>query len=187
MPLAILASRNTTGSLEWLAASLQRNGRAILVGDLTPGRPWGYEGFEISGEERYLLVPNQILSLEPGKPLVRLGCGGRSALPRAPSQANLGCCAGYLGWAANFWTNPSAPASKRIASPWSKPSQPCSKNLEPRGNRLNGRQNDEFNNPRALHFSASGHFVRPKLAGGRTPHALGAGIGRKSRNARGWL
>ncbi len=73
MPLAILVDRTTNGSLEWLAASLQRNGRALLVGGLTTGRPWGYDGFEIPGEERYLLVPSQILSLEPGKPLVRLG------------------------------------------------------------------------------------------------------------------
>ncbi len=70
MPLAVLVDTNTRGSLEWLAASLQANQRAVIVGGLTPGEPWGYEGFELPHEERFLVIPSKRMGITPDRSLV---------------------------------------------------------------------------------------------------------------------
>ncbi|MEM1294415.1 MAG: S41 family peptidase [Verrucomicrobiota bacterium] len=81
LPLAVLVDQTTRGSLEWLAASLQQAKRAIVVGDVTPGEPWGYSGFEINGEESFLMLPSQQLGLPSGQLLVNFG-----SLTRLPRQ-----------------------------------------------------------------------------------------------------
>lgn len=81
MPLALVVDQTTLGTLEWLAASLQHASRAIVVGDVTPGEPWGYSGFEVKGEGSYLMLPSQQLGLPSGKPFVNYG-----GLNQLPSQ-----------------------------------------------------------------------------------------------------
>ncbi len=81
MPIAVLVDQTTRGSLEWLAASLQQANLAIVVGDITPGEPWGYTGFEIKGENAFLMLPDQQLGLPSGEPLVNFG-----SLDRLPPQ-----------------------------------------------------------------------------------------------------
>lgn len=69
--LAVLVDRRTTGTAEWLAAALQKNGRATLVGDFTPGDSWGYDGFDVKNEDTVLVLPDSVLGLGPGQPLTK--------------------------------------------------------------------------------------------------------------------
>ena len=40
MPLAVLVDKNTSGSGEWIAAALQDNRAAVVIGEPTAGRCW---------------------------------------------------------------------------------------------------------------------------------------------------
>ncbi|MFT5466922.1 MAG: carboxyl-terminal processing protease, partial [Verrucomicrobiales bacterium] len=70
LELAVLVDSDTSGTVEWLAAILQRNQRAIVVGNLTPGSPYAMEGFQIKDEPFFLKVPSAILGLGENESLV---------------------------------------------------------------------------------------------------------------------
>lgn len=68
--LAVLVDRNTSGCAEWLAAVLQKNNRAIVVGDVTPGEPYAQDGIPIEGMEWVLKMPTAFLGVGRDESLV---------------------------------------------------------------------------------------------------------------------
>lgn len=70
LELAVLVDRSTVGVVEWLAASLQHNQRAVVVGNLTSGQPYAMEGFEIEDTDLVLRVPSGMLGIGEGESLV---------------------------------------------------------------------------------------------------------------------
>jgi len=95
--LAVLVDRHTSGTAEWLAAALQKNGRATLVGDFTPGDAWSYDGFDVKNEESVLVLPESVLGLGPGQPLTKFRALNEPAAKGGfkPSPRNMG---GYDRW-----------------------------------------------------------------------------------------
>lgn len=87
MELAVLVDRNCGGTREWLAAILQHNNRAVIVGDVTPGLPYAIEGFEVAGMDSFVKVPTAILGIGEDESLVHwrvLEDRKRAADPKHP-------------------------------------------------------------------------------------------------------
>ena len=68
-PLAVLVSEGTAGTAEWLAAALQDNQRAIIVGSPTSGDAYVSTTFPIPNSDKTLTIPTGILERPSGKPL----------------------------------------------------------------------------------------------------------------------
>ena len=66
MPLAVLIDGKTRGTAEWLAAALQDNGRAIVLGERSSGDPWVRRGVPIEGVEYVFLMATGVLERRDG-------------------------------------------------------------------------------------------------------------------------
>lgn len=71
LPLAVLVDQTTCNTGEWLAACLQDNRRAIIVGAPTAGNAYVNQGIPLPGEDETLLLPDGILERPSGKSLLR--------------------------------------------------------------------------------------------------------------------
>lgn len=60
-PMAVLVGENTGSTGEWVAASLQDNRRAAIVGARTPGKAFTQSGVAIPGTNKSLLLPTALL------------------------------------------------------------------------------------------------------------------------------
>jgi C-terminal peptidase prc len=70
-PLAVLVSEYTAGTAEWVAAALQDNRRATVVGSPTSGEAYVRAPFPIPGTDENLIVPTGTLERPSGKSLAR--------------------------------------------------------------------------------------------------------------------
>lgn len=70
-PLAVLVDEHTKGTAEWVAAALQDNQRAIVVGRPTPGEAYVRRSFPVPGTEDSLIVPAGTLERPSGAPFSR--------------------------------------------------------------------------------------------------------------------
>ena len=70
-PLAVLVSEYTAGTAEWVAAALQDNRRATVVGSPTSGEAYVRAPFPIPGTDETLIVPTGTLERPSGKSLAR--------------------------------------------------------------------------------------------------------------------
>jgi carboxyl-terminal processing protease len=72
LPLALLVDERTSGTAEWVAAALQDNGRAKVVGRPTSGNSYVVEGVPVPGSDYVLVLRTGLLARKNGQPLVRL-------------------------------------------------------------------------------------------------------------------
>ncbi len=70
-PLAVLVNEHTDGPVEWLAAALQDNRRAVIVGRSTSGNAWVTSQFDVPGTGEVLIVPTGTLERPSGKQLAK--------------------------------------------------------------------------------------------------------------------
>jgi carboxyl-terminal processing protease len=70
-PLAVLVDKSTSNMGEWLAAALQDNQRAFVVGEQTRGGGYTYESFRMDDGEFALTLANGILERADGRPLLQ--------------------------------------------------------------------------------------------------------------------
>jgi carboxyl-terminal processing protease len=69
MPLAVLVDQETWGSGEWIAAALQDNRAAIVVGEPTAGYAFVSTFIRVPGEDEFLELPTGIFERPSGKSL----------------------------------------------------------------------------------------------------------------------
>ena len=87
MPLAILVSRDTSGTAEWLAAALQDNHRAIIVGTPTAGQGYAKSGVPLPDTDFVLVLATGLLQRADGRLLYgprsgRMNSSQRLIVPR---------------------------------------------------------------------------------------------------------
>ena len=71
LPMFVLVSRHTSGTIEWIAAALQDQGRATIIGEQTPGRPHVSEPYEVPGTDWVLTLSSGVLKRADGRRLLR--------------------------------------------------------------------------------------------------------------------
>jgi carboxyl-terminal processing protease len=79
MPLAVLVDQDTSGSGEWVAAALQDNHAAVIVGGQTAGYSFVSTFVPIPGEDGFLQVPTAAFERPSGQPFQRPVHGDQSA------------------------------------------------------------------------------------------------------------
>jgi carboxyl-terminal processing protease len=78
LKLGILVARTSRGTVEWLAAALQDAGRALILGELTPGAAFASEAIPTAREDQVLILPTALLERAGGRNLLRPVAGERS-------------------------------------------------------------------------------------------------------------
>jgi C-terminal peptidase prc len=73
IPLFAIVSGSTSGALEWVAAALQDQGRATIVGQQSPGQPFVSESFDVPGTNLVLTLTTGVLQRGDGRALVNWG------------------------------------------------------------------------------------------------------------------
>ena len=71
MPLAVLVDQNTSGGGEWIAAALQDNHAAVIVGGQTAGYSFVSAHIPVPGEDVFLEIPTAAFERPSGKPFQR--------------------------------------------------------------------------------------------------------------------
>jgi carboxyl-terminal processing protease len=79
MPLAVLVDQNTSGSGEWIAAALQDNHAAVVVGERTAGNFYVPSYVQLPGEDEFLQVATGIFERPRGMLLQRTANSDLSA------------------------------------------------------------------------------------------------------------
>lgn len=71
LKLGIVVSRDTRGTVEWLAAALQDAGRAVVFGDWTPGEAFASKALPTADDAQVLMLPTALLERAGGRNLLR--------------------------------------------------------------------------------------------------------------------
>jgi carboxyl-terminal processing protease len=71
LPLGILVDQTTAGPPEWLAAALQDNHRALIIGEPTSGIAYEETGVPLADRKSVLVLPTALLERGDGRPLYR--------------------------------------------------------------------------------------------------------------------
>jgi carboxyl-terminal processing protease len=79
-PMVVLVDQETRGPAEWIAAALQDNERAVIVGQSTPGDGYIHESLALPGGDGVVLRTG-ILQRASGKPLVNSDALRQPAIP----------------------------------------------------------------------------------------------------------
>jgi C-terminal peptidase prc len=70
IPLFVIVSGTTSGALEWVAAALQDQGRATVIGQPTAGQAFVSESFDVPGTNLVLTLATGVLQRADGRDLV---------------------------------------------------------------------------------------------------------------------
>jgi C-terminal peptidase prc len=70
IPLFVIVSGTTSGALEWVAAALQDQGRATVIGQPTAGQAFVSESFDVPGTNLVLTLATGVLQRADGRNLV---------------------------------------------------------------------------------------------------------------------
>lgn len=81
MPMAVLTSRFTSAGHVFLVAALQDSGRAVVVGERTPGNTYVRSLIDIPGRDEQVTLATAVMERADGTPLL-VSPGQRSAISR---------------------------------------------------------------------------------------------------------
>jgi carboxyl-terminal processing protease len=81
-PLAVLVNSNTSGTAEWLAAALQDNHRAIIVGEQTSGSNYTSTPYPLEDQESAVILATGLLERGNGRALQRRDRADRDSRPQ---------------------------------------------------------------------------------------------------------